>query len=45
MTHGDLHGDNLLVDKEHAWAIDFEHTGSGHILRDFAELEVDILSD
>jgi CheY-like chemotaxis protein len=43
-THGDLHADNLLVDREHAWAIDFERTGLGHWLRDFAELEVDILT-
>ena len=32
VTHGDLHGDNLLVDGEHAWVIDFERTGPGHIL-------------
>jgi CheY-like chemotaxis protein len=44
ITHGDLHGDNLFVDGEHAWAIDFERTGPGHILRDFIELEVDILT-
>jgi CheY-like chemotaxis protein len=45
VTHGDLHGDNLLVDEEgHAWAMDFERSGSAHILRDFIELETDILS-
>ncbi|MEJ2554812.1 MAG: phosphotransferase [Anaerolineae bacterium] len=44
ITHGDLHGDNLFVDSEHAWAIDFERTGPGHILRDFIELEVDIVT-
>jgi CheY-like chemotaxis protein len=44
ITHGDLHGDNLFVDGEHAWAIDFERTGPGHILRDLAELEVDIVT-
>ena len=43
-THGDLHGDNLFVDGEHAWAIDFERTGRGHILRDFVELETDIIT-
>jgi ActR/RegA family two-component response regulator len=43
-THGDLHAGNLLVDREHAWAIDFERAGPGHWLRDFAELEVDILT-
>ncbi len=44
ITHGDLHGDNLFVDGERAWAIDFERTGPGHILRDFVELEIDILT-
>jgi streptomycin 6-kinase len=44
VTHGDLHGDNLFVEKERAWIIDFERTGPGHALRDFAELEVDIFT-
>lgn len=44
VTHGDLHGENLFVDREHAWAIDFERTGPGHILRDFVELEYDIVA-
>ena len=44
ITHGDLNGDNLFVDGEHAWAIDFERTGPGHILRDFIELETDIIT-
>ena len=44
ITHGDLHGGNLLVDAEHAWAIDFERTGWGHSLRDFVELEVDLVT-
>lgn len=44
VTHGDLHGDNLIVDDSHAWAIDFERSGQGHILRDFVELELDIVS-
>lgn len=44
VTHGDLHGDNLFVDEDHAWAIDFERAGPGHILRDFVELEVDIVT-
>ena len=44
ITHGDLHGDNIFVDDIHAWAIDFERSGEGHILRDFTELEVDILT-
>lgn len=39
-THGDLNGDNILIDKErHVWLIDFGLTGPGHILRDFAELD------
>lgn len=44
ITHGDLHGDNLFTDGTHTWAIDFERAGRGHILRDFVELEVDIIT-
>jgi hypothetical protein len=44
ITHGDLHGDNLFVDRVHAWAIDFERSGPGPMLRDFVELEVDIVT-
>ena len=44
VTHGDLHGDNLFIEKDHAWAIDFERTGMSHILRDFVELEHDIVT-
>lgn len=44
VTHGDLHCDNIFVDKSHAWAINFDRTGLGPILRDFAELEVDIIT-
>lgn len=44
VTHGDLHGDNLFVEEEHAWIIDFERTGPSHALRDFAELEMDIFA-
>jgi hypothetical protein len=44
VTHGDLHGDNIFVNVDHAWAIDFGRTGPGHIVRDFAELEVDIFT-
>jgi hypothetical protein len=45
ITHGDLHADNLFVDRMgNAWAIDFERTGWGHNLRDFAELEIDLIS-
>ncbi len=42
VTHGDLHGDNLFVEGDRAWIIDFERAGPSHALRDFAELEVDI---
>jgi hypothetical protein len=39
-THGDLNESNILVDGSgHAWLIDFESTGLGHILRDIAELD------
>lgn len=45
VTHGDLHGDNLLVDdKRNVWVIDFERCGEGHILQDFIELEADIFN-
>ena len=44
ITHGDLHGDNLFVNPDHAWVIDFERSGPGPILRDVTELEVDILT-
>lgn len=45
VTHGDLHGDNLLVDnKKNVWVIDFERCGAGHSLQDFIELEADILN-
>lgn len=45
VTHGDLHGDNLLIDEHrNAWVIDFERSGMGHILQDFVELEGDIIN-
>lgn len=44
VTHGDLHGDNIYVEREFSWVIDFERTGWGHILRDFTELETDIVT-
>lgn len=40
-THGDLHGDNLFVSNEFGWAIDFERSGWGPVLRDFVQLEMD----
>jgi hypothetical protein len=45
VTHGDLHGDNLLIDsRKNTWVIDFERTGEGHVLQDFVELEADIIN-
>lgn len=45
VTHGDLHGDNILVDSGgNIWVIDFERTSEGHILQDFIELESDIIN-
>ncbi|MFZ5818298.1 MAG: phosphotransferase [Chloroflexota bacterium] len=45
VTHGDLHGDNLLIDEHrNAWVIDFERSGEGHVLQDFVELESDIIN-
>jgi CheY-like chemotaxis protein len=39
-THGDLNGNNILVENDgRVWLIDFERTGEGPLLRDFAELE------
>lgn len=46
MTHGDLHGGNLFVDaRGEIWVIDYERTGFGPILQDWAELETDILTN
>jgi CheY-like chemotaxis protein len=43
ITHGDLHGRNVIVDKaNHTWLIDFFKTGESTAFRDFAELESDI---
>jgi CheY-like chemotaxis protein len=45
VTHGDLHGDNILVDSNNnIWVVDFERTGAGHILQDFIELESDLIN-
>jgi DNA-binding response OmpR family regulator len=39
-THGDLNENNIMVDSSgHAWLIDFDCIGPGHILRDVAELD------
>ncbi len=43
-THGDLNGANIMIDgQENVWLIDFFHTHRGHILRDLAKLENDLL--
>jgi nicotinamidase-related amidase len=43
-VHGDLNGANVLVDgRENVWVIDFFHTGRGHVLKDLAKLENDLL--
>ncbi len=42
ITHGDLHGENVLVHENRCWLIDFYRTGRGHYLRDIIELETDI---
>ena len=44
ITHGDLWGENILVEGRRCWIVDFERAGLGHALRDFIELEVDILT-
>lgn len=45
VVHGDLHGDNLLVDdNRNIWVIDYERCGEGHIFQDFIELETDIIN-
>jgi nicotinamidase-related amidase len=44
LVHGDLNGANVLIDaRENVWVIDFFHTGPGHVLKDLAKLENDIL--
>lgn len=44
VTHGDLHCRNIFVDQHgEPCVIDYERTGPGPILRDFVELEVDVL--
>jgi CheY-like chemotaxis protein len=43
ITHGDFNQHNILVDQSgHTWLIDFQSTGPGHILRDFAQLDSEI---
>jgi len=43
-VHGDLNGANILVDgRENVWIIDFGRTDRGHVLKDLAKLENDLL--
>lgn len=43
-VHGDLNGANIVVDgQENVWIIDFFHTHRGHVVRDLAKLENDLL--
>jgi CheY-like chemotaxis protein len=42
ITHGDFNHHNLLIDATgHTWLIDFQSTGTGHILRDVAKLDTE----
>jgi protein-tyrosine phosphatase/nicotinamidase-related amidase/aminoglycoside phosphotransferase (APT) family kinase protein len=43
-VHGDLNAANILVDAHHnVWVIDFFQTGPGHVLKDLAKFENDLL--
>jgi len=43
-VHGDLNAANILVDaKANVWVIDFFHAARGHVLKDLAKLENDLL--
>ncbi len=42
LIHGDLNPRNVLCDAGNTWLIDFEHTGVGPVLADFARLEVNL---
>jgi protein-tyrosine phosphatase/nicotinamidase-related amidase/aminoglycoside phosphotransferase (APT) family kinase protein len=43
-VHGDLNAANILVDARHnVWVIDFFHAGPGHVLKDLAKFENDLL--
>jgi hypothetical protein len=39
LIHGDLNPRNVLCDPDKVWLIDFQHTGVGPVLADFARLE------
>src|SRR6188472_3021584 len=43
-VHGDLNAANILVDAhDNVWVIDFFHVGRGHVLKDLAKFENDLL--
>ncbi len=43
ITHGDFNSHNILVDSSnYSWLIDFQATGTGHVLRDIAQLDSEI---
>ena len=43
-VHGDLNAANILVDAHrNVWVIDFSHAGPGHVLKDLAKFENDLL--
>src|SRR5215472_504411 len=43
-VHGDLNAANILVDANYnVWVIDFFHAGPGHVLKDLAKFENDLL--
>jgi protein-tyrosine phosphatase/nicotinamidase-related amidase len=43
-VHGDLNAANILVDAHrNVWVIDFFHAGPGHVLKDLAKFENDLL--
>jgi len=43
-VHGELNAANLLVDAHYnVWVVDFFHTGPGHVLKDLAKFENDLL--
>jgi hypothetical protein len=43
-VHGDLNAANILLDRrDNVWLIDFAHAHRGHVLRDVAKLENDVL--
>lgn len=43
-VHGDLNGANILLDgRDNVWLIDFFHAHRGHIVRDVAKFENDLL--